>query len=585
MKKIKFLSAILCILFVAGAVLTGCSIASTGAASTPPAATTAAASATEAAATAAAATEAANDTPVWRQPFANTVSLTGVVGWTEDTSVKKGTTPETNSFLTICKNMLNVDIKILWSVPSDQFQEKFNLSISSGEIPDLLMLNTTQFYDFMNNGELMDVTDAYNNSSSDELKSCTAAFSKEALDYSSIDGKLYAIPSVLNTTESIMMLAYRQDWLDALGMKAPTTAEEMNKMFIAFSKYGKNYSGSVKTTGLATVGTIFDGSFGLTGYFQSYGAYPLSWVLKDGALVNGTIQPEMKVALDNLKALYAAGGLDTDFATLNSDQLGTAVTNDTVGAVFGGYWIPAWPLYLNMTTNPKADWKMMALVGSNGAQAKSMIPQSPIQFYNCVSAKASPDAAAALAKLLSVYISTSQWSKDDKSIYNGLDKPENGFGNFYSPVFLYYPSPWASCQQDVWDAYKTGDESKLASNTEKNFFASYKDWMDNKTNSKTFAQNWGTYESRLVPDGGIGLAMAQKAAGNYVENIFYGAPTSTELKVSSTLQDTAMKFCTDYIMGNKSDSDWDAFVKEWLNLGGQAWTDEVNAQYQKLNNK
>lgn len=37
-----------------------------------------------------------------------------------------------------------------------------------------------------------------------------------------------------------------------------------------------------------------------------------------------------------------------------------------------------------------------------------------------------------------------------------------------------------------------------------------------------------------------------------------------------------------YIMGTVSEDSWDEFVDEWLAMGGQQWTEEVNESYDKI---
>lgn len=35
-------------------------------------------------------------------------------------------------------------------------------------------------------------------------------------------------------------------------------------------------------------------------------------------------------------------------------------------------------------------------------------------------------------------------------------------------------------------------------------------------------------------------------------------------------------------MGTVSEDSWDEFVDEWLAMGGQQWTEEVNESYDKI---
>ena len=125
---------------------------------------------------AAAKAEATAELPVWQQPFEETVTLDVVIGWDADPSIKEGTTPETNALRTVAKDLFNIELNFLWMVPNDQYSDKLALQLSSGDMPDILMLDSAYFYEFLDSGYLRDLTDAYNTYASDELKSTIEYF-------------------------------------------------------------------------------------------------------------------------------------------------------------------------------------------------------------------------------------------------------------------------------------------------------------------------------------------------------------------------------------------------------------------------
>lgn len=55
-------------------------------------------------------------------------------------------------------------------VPNDQLSERLALQFSSGELPDIVMLDSENFYEFLDSDYLRDLTDAYNNDASDDVK-------------------------------------------------------------------------------------------------------------------------------------------------------------------------------------------------------------------------------------------------------------------------------------------------------------------------------------------------------------------------------------------------------------------------------
>ena len=528
---------------------------------------------------AAAKAEATAELPVWQQPFEETVTLDVVIGWDADPSIKEGTTPETNALRTVAKDLFNIELNFLWMVPNDQYSDKLALQLSSGDMPDILMLDSAYFYEFLDSGYLRDLTDAYNTYASDELKSTIEYFGEAPVTYSSRDGKLYGIPALLDTSESVAGLYYRSDWLEALNMEVPTDMDGVNDMLIALANYGPTVNGGQATAGLGSTSNVLNTNFALSAYFQCYGSYPGKWVMRDGQLVNGFMLDETLDALKGLKYLYDNGGLAPDFATWNSDQFEQRVTNDQVAATFGTYYIAAYPLNLNKDANHDAEWAEID-ISTLGGNAKAAMNQVSINHFNVVTKDAPENAEAALMKLLSANSN----STDDKTIYKGLDLPENGASIFFLPVYMYFPTPWEQYRENIWAAYEAQDPSNLKTAVENEWYGYMNDYLTYGNDCENLGTAWGMYKSRLSDDMGIAIGLATKNSGNYEPGYFYGAATPTEARVSATLNDLAVSFVVEYIMGQKTDENWESFKQSWYELGGTDWTNEVNAQYNNIIN-
>ena len=521
---------------------------------------------------------AAEDAP-WLTPFEETVKLDVVVGWDADGGVKEGTTPETNALVEAARDLLNIELNFLWMVPNDQFSEKLALQISSGNIPDIVMLDSGNFYEFMSSDYLRDLTDAYETYASDELKNTVEGFGEEAVRYSSRDGRLYGIPAQLDTSESVAGLYYRSDWLDAIGTGKPTNVQEMNDMLVALAEYGASVNGGKDTVGLGTTSSVLNTNFALSAYFQCYGAYPNKWIMRDGTLVNGIVQDEMLDALNGLKDLYERGALAADFATWNSDQFNERVTTDQVGAAFGTYYIPAWPLNQNKDANPEAEWAELNIadIGS-----KPAMNQVSINHFNVVTRDAPENAEAALMKLLNLTLAANGNSTFDKSVFQGRDLAENGASIFYLPVYMYFPTPWKQYRENIRAAYEAQDPSGLITNVEQEWYGYMNDYLTHGNACENLGTAWGMYKSRLSEDMGIAVGLAARETGEYEPAYYYGPATETEQRVSATLSDMSVSFTVEYIMGQKGEADWESFRQSWNEMGGQAWTEEVNEQYQSI---
>lgn len=527
--------------------------------------------------------EAAADRPAWLQPFEETVTLDVVIGWDADPSIKEGTTPETNALRTVAKDLFNIELNFLWMVPNDQYADKLALQLSSGDMPDILMLDKAYFYEFLDSGYLRDLTAAYDTYASDQLKSTLEYFGEAPVTYSSRDGKLYGVPALLDTSESVAGLYYRSDWLEALNMEVPTDMNGVNDMLIALAKHGATVNGGLGTAGLGSTSNVLNTNFALSAYFQCYGSYPGKWVMRDGKLVNGFMLDETLDALKGLKYLYDNGGLAPDFATWNSNQFEQRVTNNQVAATFGTYYIAAYPLNLNKDAHPDAEWAEID-ISTLGGNAKAAMNQVSINHFNVVTKDAPKEAEAALMKLLSLSLSANANSPDDKSIYNGMNLPENGASIFFLPVYMYFPTPWEQYREDIWAAYKAQDPSNLKTAVENEWYGYLNNYLTYGNECENLGTAWGMYKSRLSDDMGIAIGLATKNSGNYEPGYFYGAATPTESRVSATLNDLAVSFVVEYIMGQKTDANWESFKQSWYALGGTDWTNEVNAQYNSIVN-
>ena len=515
--------------------------------------------------------------PFWIEPFAEPVKLNVVTGWGPDSSLKEGTTPETNALVDVLRDF-NIELNFMWMVPDDQFSERLALQLSSGDIPDILMLGSEDFYEFLDAGYLRDLTDAYDKWASTDLRYTMDNLGADALKFASKDGKIYGIPAVLDPAEGVAGLYYRSDWLEALNMAVPTNMDEVNEMLVAFSKYGPTVNGDKTTAGIGTTSGVLNLNFALGAYFQCYGSYPNRWVMRDGQLVNGLLLDETVDALNGLRYLYENGAIATDFATWNSDTFVERVTSDQVGATFGTYYIAAWPLNLNKEANHDAEWAEIDLADLGG-KAKPAMNQASLQFFNVVTKDAPEYAEEACIKILDLTLAQSGNSTENKDFFNGRDLAANGATPFWLPVYMYYPTPWARIRENVWAAYDAKDTNLLTTDYERELYGYMDDWFTNGVESDNLTNSWGQYKSRLTKDMGIAVGLRARETGYYETNYFYGPTTEAESRSASTLSDLTSQFVIQYILGEKTEADWQSFKDQYNKLGGEEIAKAINEQY------
>ena len=533
-----------------------------------------------------------SDLPAWRQPMAEMTTLRAVIGYDAQTDEDGvGITPENQSLVTLLREKLNIDLEFMWTVPTDRFEERLSLTLASGNLPDILKTDVNRLYELADAGQLVDLGDAYDQFASPLLKENYAHPSDAAtLETVTVDGELLAIPSLLLSSENLDMYFYRQDWLENLGLEPPQNADEVAEIAVALATQDPDGNGEDDTIGLGANGEYLDFSYGLRGYFMSYGAYPLGWIEQNGELVNGTIQPEMKVALDELRALYAAGGLSREFATLNWNQINQRILAGDVGSFYGRWWVPAGPLAQHIDSEPEAEWVMVPIPSDSpdGGIGKGLVPRNIIDAYNVVTTAAPENGPEAFVKLASLWYEIS-YGGDPVPYYGEQALPDNGWIPHYSPIIVYRGRNNPVQKARVDEAIETGNTDVLQNQQQRIVYnATIKHLnldlpvADVSSAAPTDGEAWGLWYSRVADDGGVVLAESLVADGHAVYDEFYGPPTPAERRVASTLRDMTLQFVNNYIMGQVPESAWEEFVADWRNLGGDDWTREVNEQYNNL---
>lgn len=501
------------------------------------------------------------------------VSVVGSYNVPEDGVVPKDTTLENQAWVGIVKDQLGIDLKYDWAVPASQGAEKLDVTIAAGQIPDVLMVDEAQFELLKESDMLGDLSGAYSyllepirkmlEEDPTLLKQCTNE-----------RGELVAIPYILNTYQQSQLIYIREDWLNKLNLPVPESMDELIEVAKKFVTEDPDGNGKADTIGIALYKELYAGFGGAKGLMNGFGAYPNMWVkTDDGRLVCGDVSPEMRDALLALQDMYKSGVLDPEYVALDSNKMTEAVVNSRAGIVLGEWWAPAWPLNLAIDSNPDARWKAINLVSSEGGVAKTGLNHSFVGAYNVISKDM--EHPEALPKLLNLYYDTvaAPESEHKQFIDPEMLKPENRF------VYNWFPVRMEDCYS-IFDQYeKVNAALESGTNdglTNKNHLALYDQCknLEEEFNST----DWGMYYSRIAEDGGTGLTNRVYQEKLYVVNEFYGSFTDS-MKMYQGVLDTMRDEVYHRIITGAPIEEFDKFVEEWYNIGGQDITDEVNAWY------
>lgn len=488
---------------------------------------------------------------------------------------KEGEDIENNIWIDYYREVFGINLKYVWVVPEEQFEQKMNIAVASGDLPDLMWLNNKNLIELAENDMLYDLTDLYQTRTSDFTKSILEQ-DITAFNTAKVNGRLMAIPYTGSAIDSLQILYVRTDWLENLGLEVPKTMQDLLKVIEAFTNNDPDQNGQNDTYGLGlTKNFLKDTHFGATGFFAGYHAYVGRWIDDgNGNIVYGSIQPEVKTALLELQRMYKEGQIDPEFGVKDRNKVQESIAAGKIGVMYGGMSTPGAILKFNAVNDPNAEWQAIELVSADDQPAMP-ITKMPVSRYFAVNKNYEhPEAIMKLVEAASAgYSRDSKNTNDEWS--EKLSYDENGIAVWQYQVLGYEPAKKnLTAHYNVVKALQTGDTSILNAE-EQGYYDRIKLYEAGDRNYYGDAHIFGTPSSFDVIDKYV-------QSNNYLYDKFYGSPTPTMVEKMATLQSMEAEVFTNIIMGESIDS-FDKFVDDWKKLGGDQITQEINEWYGTVN--
>ncbi len=311
---------------------------------------------------------------------------------------------------------LNIEIEV---VPNSDAQAKLNVTLASGELPDVLAGFSMDPGILAQQGAdgqflaLNDMIDEY------------GFWTKQALYedrphllnlITSPDGNIYGLPDInecFHCFTAQKMWIY-QPWLDAIGMDVPTTTEEFYQVLKAFKEQDPNGNGIADEVPYSGQ-TIIDGWHGAIDEFvmQSFVYYDRLISRNQQRLLldeNGMIQaayaqPGYAEGLKYLNQLYSEGLIDSSAFTQDNSGLRTLANNPDVNIVgaIGSGWPGMFVQVLSVDEGGRLeDWvSVPVLEGPDGFRSTAYAPWGITQGrWVVTSAAENPEAAFRLGDFM-----------------------------------------------------------------------------------------------------------------------------------------------------------------------------------------
>ena len=192
-------------------------------------------------------------------------------------------------------------------------QTAYTTMLATGKLPDLISTNTTNLRSLARDGGLVPLDDLIEKHAPN-LKKYFEEY-PEAVNYSGNgDGNIYFIPSSITDMKygvaNVFIL--RQDWLDKLGLKVPTTIEEYHDVLVAFKTQDPNGNGKADEI------PYFSRSKNLAGIFALYGLTTGDGIDKNGEYYYTPATEAYKEAMKTAAQWRAEGLIDLEIFTRNN---------------------------------------------------------------------------------------------------------------------------------------------------------------------------------------------------------------------------------------------------------------------------
>lgn len=524
------------------------------------------------------------DLPFSKYPETVTVHLGGSMN--PNAKILDGMSYEDNAYTRFLKDDLNIEVVYDWIASSSDYDEKMNLCIGSGTIPEMMNVNATQYRALLKYDMIQPLDQYFEDYASDKLKGFVESGGEELKKCITNDkGEMMAIPAPSMMVGEMNEMWIRQDWLDNLGLEAPRTWDEMATVAEAFVTQDPDGNGEADTIGILGPGNsnhindIGDNQFGLDPLFHSFQSYPQYWLQdEDGTVKYGSIQPETRVALEKIQKLYTDKLIDPEMLVRSNCQ--EAVLSGKVGIFFG----PWWSGYTvgDAILAGEADWRAYFTPLSEDGNYYTHMPD-PTSKYVVVS-KSCKNPEAAFKMINYLVANEQQWTDD------GITSSEMSCADFYP----------------LWNGYDNADEIEVSCETLEKYLAGeitmddvdfsqhklLKSDMEAVTELKKepyddFSLDKWNMDSDLAKTNLPRLVSLLVGGAPYVNDKYipvynaYSGQTETMQTKWANLKKMEEETFAKIIMGKADISEFDTFVENWKNQGGDQILKEINDELSK----
>ena len=450
----------------------------------------------------------------------------------------------------IVKDKLNINLT-LTALPSSQDDQnvKINAAGAADALPDLFMVDRDVWLKLVQQGLVAEVDDMYSLMPTRTKTHYTA----ESVANTTVDGVSYGLadPGSLTKNEGLLI---RKDWLDNLGLSVPKTLDDLYNCMYAFTYNDPDGNGRNDTYGFGAFLEVSSVKEGLGNRFEPImGAFgvPGTWDLtKAGAGLN-LFKSEYFDAITFVKKMVDNGVIDPNWTAYKKDDFRAAWKQGKFGimreqnAAFGSQ-----ANYKPFDDNfPNASWIVLdAPVGPNGKSSIGVYANA-FRIYAVSQTAADAGKKAKIAELL-------EWMATDGYYLLGWGHEGVNF------VFDENGVPTEKGIPDESKGFSKADMIPLTQLKNMVFYNS-----DVEIAARYPAYITATSKKRMSAGDVLG-EMEQK---QWTPNNGNSTMPSPNADLKRFYEQGVLEFLNGTRALTKAN--WDAWIAEFKNIGGQAWND------------
>ena len=509
------------------------------------------------------------------EPYAEPFTMTIGIPVDLSKAFPEGDSYENNVWSRAYEEELGIKLELAFTAANTD--DKINTLIATGDIPDLLCVNSAQLKMLSNSGLIRDdLYDVYMANAGEGMRTIIEGVGGDAaIPSATYDGKMMAIP-ILNTSpgEEVPVLWLRTDWMQKLGLEDPQNWDDLYKIIDAFVHQDPDGNGVDDTIGLTFSKDLWNSNFQMDGLFNVFGSYPKKnfWVddpNEEGKVIFGAFADETKAALEVVSKMYADGLIDAEFAVNDNSAAVQQVASGKCGVVIGAVWDTNSVLYTSNDEDPNADWHALPMVGLDGPTTK-VTGNYPIIRYMVFNKDF--EHPEAVIKMINLQFKKCFSDDSTQEIYDTYIEDASGNSGF--AAFQIYP--WGIFLPAVKNEMAADEIVNMGlSSDEVDIWAKpFAKYVEGYANGDASLWRWYRF---FGPDGGHLITGKYISDDLYYMNRYYGPTTDTMAESMSLIDDLVNEMFTKIIMGEETVDAFDTYKAQAEALGLTDMTEEANA--------